>query len=85
MKKGFFSEIDSSSNSDEDQGYDLSDPDAMANTLQNILVLDRDEKAMEVIAPTEKEHRGMIQDYQSGSNDICSSESDTFSLKYRSK
>ena len=62
IENGSYSEIDSSSSSNEHhQYYDFSDPDAMAHTLQNVLVLDDpDKKVMEVSYLTEGETRGTI-------------------------
>ena len=54
--------------------YDLSDPDEMANTLQDVLVLDdADEEAMEVSSPSEEESRGIIPNDPSGSIGISNS------------
>ena len=48
IEKRSFSEMDSSSSSDEDQDYDLLDPDAMAEVLQKALILDGpEEEAMD--------------------------------------
>ena len=93
IEKGSFSEMDSSSRSDEDQDYDLSDPDAMADVLQKALVLDGpEEEAMEVCSPADEERdREMTQDHTSdptdcdrmSRNDNSSSDSDTCSSEYR--